>query len=241
MAVQTSPPVFDALSAFGIGGLAVVAAGAVLWLIATYDPPRVRAATVAVVCWMALMGGLAAGGVLARYDRTPPPMAVIIPLIFVLAILLGTSRLGGRLARAVPLVTLVGLQAFRLPLELVMHRAGELGIMPPELSFGGYNFDIVTGATALLLWGLMRTTPVPRAVIWVWNIWGIGCLLVIAGIARASSPMVRAFGDDPRHINTWVMYFPYIWLPAVLVVVALAGHIVVGRALLSPGAAQPAR
>ena len=43
------------------------------------------------------------------------------------------------------LATLVGVQAFRLPLELLMHRAGGLGIMPPELSYGGYNYDIVTG------------------------------------------------------------------------------------------------
>ena len=46
--------------------------------------------------------------------------------------------------------------------------------------------------------------------------------------------MVRAFGDDPRHLNTWVLYFPYVWLPAVLVIVALAGHLVVTRALRAP-------
>ena len=44
--------------------------------------------------------------------------------------------------------------------------------------------------------------------------------------------MVRAFGDDPRHVNTWVLFFPYVWLPAVLVTIALAGHIVLTRALL---------
>jgi hypothetical protein len=45
--------------------------------------------------------------------------------------------------------------------------------------------------------------------------------------------MVRLFGDDPRHVNTWVLYFPYVWLPAVLVVIALAGHVVITRALLA--------
>ncbi|MBP7778298.1 MAG: hypothetical protein KA371_14335 [Acidobacteria bacterium] len=67
---------------------------------------------------------------------------------------------------------------------------------------------------------------------WVWNVWGLGCLLVITVIAVATSPMVRAFGDDPLHVNTWVLHLPDIWLPAVLVVVALAGHLVVTRALL---------
>jgi small-conductance mechanosensitive channel len=74
---------------------------------------------------------------------------------------------------------------------------------------------------------------VPRALLWVWNVWGLWCLLAIAAIAVATSPMVRAFGDDPRHVNTWVLYFPYVWLPAVLVVVALVGHLVIARALVA--------
>ena len=64
------------------------------------------------------------------------------------------------------------------------------------------------------------------------ELWGCWCLAVIAVVAVASSPMVRAFGDDPRHVNSWVLHFPYVWLPAVLVTVAIAGHIVV-----DPGAA----
>jgi hypothetical protein len=43
--------------------------------------------------------------------------------------------------------------------------------------------------------------------------------------------MVRWFGDGPRHLNTWVLYFPYVWLPAVLVTAALAGHVMITRAL----------
>ena len=133
-----------------------------------------------------------------------------------------------------PLAALVELQIFRLPLEILMHRAGEVGIMPPELSYSGYNLDIVTGATALALTLAMHEgVRVPRAVLWAWNLWGLWCLAVIAGIAVAASPIVRAFGDDPRHVNTWVLHLPYVWLPAVLVLIALAGHVVMTRALLA--------
>lgn len=232
-AFQSVPPVFDALVAYGIGGLAVFMAVVAVRLIARGSQGRGAGAAVAVAGWMAAMAGLARAGVLARVDGTPPPMAVLIPTIFIVALLLGLSPLGGRLAGAVPLATLIGFQAFRLPLELLMHRAAGLGIMPPELSYSGYNFDILTGAGALLLFVAMRTTRVPAAVLWAWNVWGLGCLVVIAGIARASSPMVRAFGDAPAHVNTWVLYFPYIWLPTVLVVLAVAGHIVTTRALLA--------
>jgi hypothetical protein len=106
--------------------------------------------------------------------------------------------------------------------------------MPPEMSYSGYNLDIVTGAAALALALLLRAgVGVPRAVVWIWNLWGLWCLAVITVVAVASSPMVRAFGDDPQHLNTWVLFFPYVWLPAVLVTVALAGHFVVTRALVA--------
>jgi hypothetical protein len=115
-----------------------------------------------------------------------------------------------------------------------MHRAATLVIMPPELSYSGYNFDILTGAGALLLWSVMRAgVRVPPWVLWAWNIWGCWCLAAIAAIAITTSPMVRLFGDDPRHVNTWVLFFPYVWLPAVLVTIAVAGHVVITRSLLT--------
>lgn len=230
---QPVPPPFDAMAALGIGGLAVLMATSVLAVWRRYAPESSTRAAAGVAGWMALTGGLAATGWLARFDVVPPPMAGLIVSVFALAFGVGLSSTGDRLARAVPLVTLVGLQVFRLPLELVMHRAARLGIMPPELSYAGYNFDIATGAGALAIWLLMRAgVRVPRAVLWTWNVWGLWCLAVIAFIAVATSPMVRLFGDDPRHVNTWVLHVPYVWLPAVLVTIALAGHILVTRALV---------
>ncbi len=52
-------------------------------------------------------------------------------------------------------------------------------------------------------------------------------------LAVAASPLFRAFGDDPRHVNTWVAHFPFVWLPTVLVVFAAIGHLAVTRRLLS--------
>jgi hypothetical protein len=227
-------PAFDAITAWGIGGLAVVMAAVAVAVFARWHRPRAPVAALAVAAWMALTAGVALSGRLSRFDMTPPPMALLIVSVFASAFAIGLGSAGARLSAAVPVATLVGLQAFRLPLELVMHRAATLGIMPPEMSYSGYNLDIVTGAGAVVLALLLRAgVAVPRLAIWIWNIWGLWCLAVIAVVAVASSPMVRAFGDDPRHVNTWVLFFPYVWLPAVLVTFAIAGHLVVTRALLA--------
>lgn len=228
-----SPPVGDPITMAGIGGLAVVMAGVVVWLRVRHERVSPWPTAAVLGAWLALTATLALAGELARVDRTPPLMALMLPLIVALPLGLALSPLGRRLATALPIVSLVGLQSFRLPLELVMHRAGELGIMPVELSYSGYNLDIVTGVGALGLFLALRATRVPRALVWAWNVWGLGCLGVIAWIARSAAPMVRAFGDDPRHVNTWVLYFPYVWLPTVLVMVALAGHLVLTRKLLA--------
>lgn len=227
-----TPPAFDLVTAAGIGGLAVLMAGVVVMLRVRYENVSPWPTAAVLALWLTVTATLAWSGELARFDRTPPLMAVMLPLIFSVAILTAVSPLGGRLAAALPVVTLVGVQTFRLPLELVMHRAAGLGIMPVELSYSGYNLDILTGLGALALLLALPTVRVPRALVWAWNLWGLGCLGVIGWIARTSSPMVRGFGDDPRHLNTWVLHFPYVWLPTVLVMIALSGHLVLTRRLL---------
>lgn len=228
------PPPADAVVALGIGGLSWVVAAVVAWIWGRYVAVSTGRAVLVIAAWLVVTGGVAASGLLRRVDVVPPPAALLIAVVLLVAVAVSVSRPGTLLATRVPLVVLVGVQSFRLPLELVMHRAGERGIMPPELSYGGFNFDIVTGAAALLIATALRAGwRVPGAVLWVWNTWGLWCLAVILAIAVASSPMVRAFGDDPRHINTWVLHLPYVWLPTVLVVIALAGHVVTARALAS--------
>lgn len=235
----STPPPFDAITAGGIGGLALAMAAIVAWLRGRFEGAATGARSAVVLAmWIALVGGAAAAGVLARFDRTPPPMALLLPVIFGGSIVLALSAVGRSMAQAWPLAALVGVQMFRLPLELVMHRAARLGIMPEELSYSGYNLDIVTGATAVVIVALMARRPLPRAVLWAWNLWGVWCLLVIAWVARTSSPLVRGFGDDPRHVNTWVLYLPYVWLPAVLVMIALTGHLVLTRKLLTTSPAR---
>lgn len=223
-------PGYDAIVRVGIATLAL--AMALIWL-GVFARGRYRPVVYALAGgW--LYGGYSLGvtGVLTRFDRVPPPMAVMMGATIVVGLVMGFSPMGRRMARDLPMAALVGLQIFRLPLELLMHRAAAKGIAPVELTYAGYNFDIVTGIGALVLTvALAAGAYVPRAALWLWNLYGVGCLVVIAAIAVATSPMVRAFGDDPRHLNTWVLYFPYTWLPTVLVVIAIAGHIVVTRKL----------
>ncbi len=226
-------PPFDATVATVIACLALVMASLTGVAVVHHAGFSRTRATLACLAWLLLPALVAASGTLARADLRPLPAAAMIPFVLIVGAGLGRSRTAERLAASAPLWTLVIVQSFRLPLELAMHRAATLHIMPIELSFSGYNFDIVTGLSALVLGVALRLRPnLSRTLVWAWNFLGIGCLAAIVAIAVASSPMLRAFGDAPAHVNTWVLTFPYVWLPTVLVVVAIAGHVVVTRALL---------
>jgi hypothetical protein len=181
------------------------------------------------VAWLAITLWVSAAGVLRHFERQPPPMLFLVAAVFALAGWLAFSWIGDLVVRHTSWVALVGLQGFRLPLELLMHRAYVEGIMPVQMSYSGRSFDIVTGATAIVLALALATVPVPRWVIAVWNVLGTVLLVNILVIAIASMPMFHWFGMD--RLNVWVADPPFVWLPAVLVLTALAGHLLMFRKL----------
>jgi len=214
----------------GIASLAILMAAVFLASVRRAAPARFPVVALAMVAWLGITAALGASGVLLNFEVRPPPFALMLLVTLGAGTYVGVSKLGGAIAETLPLWTLVLAQAFRLPLELVMHRAAVEGTMPSEMSFRGYNFDIVTGASAVAVATLLAAGA-PRVLAWAWNVTGAILLAVVVGIALASSPVFKAFGDG-AHVNTWVAYFPFVWLPTVLVAFALAGHIVVFRALL---------
>jgi hypothetical protein len=183
---------------------------------------------------------LAGKGLLAQFDSPPPLFLPLTAANIALWVGIASSRVG-RALTSLPVAALIGFHAFRLPLELVMHAAASAGVMPVQMSFSGWNFDIVTGATAVLIAPLAALGLAPRPLLLAWNALGSVTLAVIVAIAVASAPPWLAFGADAAHANTWVAYAPFIWLPTVLVAAAVAGHIVLWRHLLrADGAASVA-
>lgn len=195
-----------------------------------------RAALVA-LAWLVVTTVLALSGTLLDFTSRPPPIVIVLVVTFVLAVWVALSRIGAALS-TVPLWLLVGLQGFRLPLELVMHRAGSEGVMPVVMGFTGRNFDIVAGALAIVVAVLLKRGA-STTLAWAWVVLATLTLVNVVVVAVLASPMVRFFGDG--ELNIWIAYAPFIWLPTVLVAVALAGQIVIVRALRRPppDAARP--
>ncbi len=178
------------------------------------------------------MGGtyIAAAYRLLHFPPQPPTMMVVFVLVLTLSIGLGVSPAGRRLAMGLPLGVLVGVQGFRLPLELMMHRAYEQGLMPRQMSYSGLNFDIVTGITAIVVAVLLAIGRAGLRTVRAWNVLGTLLLINILVIALLSAPTPwRVLTTQPP--NVWITSAPYVWLPAVMVAFAILGHIVIYRRL----------
>jgi hypothetical protein len=191
---------------------------------------RVLVVTVAgAAAWMGGTWVVAARGSLRQWHSSPPPLMILVALIVALAVTIASTSYGRRLALGLPLWILVAAQSFRLPLELAMHEMYERGVMPVQMSYEGLNYDIVTGITAIVVALVARAGRGGRALVAAWNVLGLALLVNIVTVAILSTPRFAYYGTD--RLNEWVADPPYVWLPAVLVLAALAGHLLVFRAL----------
>lgn len=228
-------PHASTLVQIGIPGLALLVVGLVGLGVLRVSGARVAALFgLAALAWLALSAGLGVSGFLADFESRPPHLLALFLPALGLTVLFGLSRVGTALLR-LPLPLLIGFQAFRLPLELVMHRAANEGTMPVQMTYTGHNFDVVTGGTALVVALLAARGRAPRWLLLAWNALGTALLVVILVIAVASLPTFGLYGRAPHQLNTWVAYFPYVWLPAGLVSAAVLGHVLMWRRLLTHG------
>jgi hypothetical protein len=197
------------------------------------DPSTRRRAIAATaggsIAWMSATWIAASSGLLREWDITPPPFAFLVAGVVGISVGFAWSGFGQRLARGLPLGVLVAVQGFRVPLELAMHEMYTRGVMPVQMSYSGRNFDILTGVAALVLGPLLLAGRGSRALVLLWNIAGLALVVNVATIGILSTPRFRYFGDG--QLNVWITYPPFVWLPAVMVLTAIAGHLIVFRAI----------
>ncbi len=177
---------------------------AVAWcLFWAYAASGSRALLVVMLAWGLLHGALAESGAYADATAFPPPQFLLLGpvLIALLALLLlprGRAWLG-----SMPLVALTALHALRIPVELVLHRAYEAGLVPRGMTYSGHNFDIVSGITAVLMvvW-LLSPRPPSRAVLIAWNIMCLVLLVIVVATAAVLwahvAALVRLLGSAPK-------------------------------------------
>ena len=197
-----------------------------------WHPPPVRTrdaarAAAAVAAWLGATGAVIASGVLVGDGPFPRPVPfLLVQGLTVVAVAL--SPLGARLGR-LPLGALLGFQAFRLPLEIVLHAWATARVIPVQMSWSGENLDVVSGGVGLVAAAIGALRPLPRPLAWLMNTLGFVLLLNVMRIAVRSVPgPLRAYPGEPLLLP---FSLPTGWIVPVCVMGALLGHLVTFRAL----------
>lgn len=206
-------------------------AARVAWRLGPGAVRGVRVAGVALVGWLALIGVLAHRGAFDDLQSMPPRFLPVLGLPLLALLALTFSRRLAPFLAALPPAWPVAAQTFRIPVEIVLWRLAAAGVIPELLSFHGRNVDILVGLTAPVVayaCFVRRAWPARVAVWWNWA--GIAILLNVVVHAQLSAPTPwRIFETVPP--STFIVDWPYIWLPGFLVPLAWLFHAISLRQL----------
>lgn len=178
-----------------------------------------------VLLWMLATALLALAGFYRVIETTPPRVFVFgaLPSLVLIAMFFVFFR--RQFVDKLPLKTLTLLHVIRVPVEIVLLLLERNGLVSPYMTFEGWNFDILSGLSApVVAWLAFRGAEVNRPLLLVWNLAALALLFAIISIAFLSFPTpIQQL--SPEQPNVAVTYFPYIWLPAVIVPIVLCAHL----------------
>ena len=182
------------------------------------------AVAVGILVWLGFTGFLAQSGFLANWEARPERIPLV-PL-FALLVLIAINRtpIFAKFLKATPRYWIVGMQTFRIFVELCFFGLFKAGVAPQLVTFEGNNFDILVGISApFVAFAIYKFNLGARAVI-VWNTLGLGILINTIFVLITAHPgalHIDRGGQTFTAFATW----PFIWIPAFLAPLAVFLHL----------------
>ena len=180
---------------------------------------------VVLLTWMALQAALGLTGFYQQTNSIPPrfPMLVVPPLLLITGLLLIPH--GRRFIDELRLDRLTLLHVVRIPVEVVLFWLFVGGVVPQVMTFEGRNFDILAGITAPIIYYFrFINRKLSHTILLVWNLVCLGLLtnIVLTAALAVPSPFQQIAFEQP---NVAILYFPFVWLPSVVVPIVVLAHV----------------
>lgn len=176
--------------------------------------------------WLIFQAILSLGGFYLETDTVPPRLMLtgVFPAFLLIIIYFIFARKS--FVERLLLKTLTLLHIIRIPVEIVLFWLFQEKLVPEVMTFEGRNFDILSGLTApIVAWLGFRNGKINRPLLIIWNLLALGLLINIVTTAILSFPFPfqQIAFEQP---NRGVLYFPFIWLPTVVVPLVLFSHLI---------------
>jgi hypothetical protein len=194
-------------------------------------PARAAGIGIAVlVGWLVYAGILGYSGVVAAQLLGIPGILVLLaPVLVFVAVVLVRSPGGRYVALRIPVPLLIGLQAFRVGVELILHKLWEVGAVPHLLTLSGGNVEMLIGLSAPAMAWISLKGDNGRRIAVGWGVLGLLSLINVASRAVLTSP-------GPLHLlhaevpNVAMGMFPFSFIPGFMAPLAVMLHVLALRA-----------
>ncbi|CAN5494796.1 hypothetical protein BH11BAC1_BH11BAC1_09860 [soil metagenome] len=193
---------------------------------------RSKTTLIILLIWLVIQSCIGISGFYTVTDSIPPRFILAIgpPFLFIAGLLL-TAK-GRKFIDGLDIQYLTILHTIRIPVEATLFLLFIHKMIPEIMTFEGRNFDILSGLSAPLIYYFgFRKKQFGRRTILFWNFLCLALLvnIVVIAILSVPFPFQKIAFDQP---NIAVLYFPYVWLPSLVVPLVLLSHIAVIRQLL---------
>jgi hypothetical protein len=193
---------------------------------------RNRKLLIVIIAWLVIQSAIAVTGFFTVTNSLPPRFLLLIVLPFAGIIATLSTVKGKSFVDGFDMKTLTLLHTLRIPIEIVLLLLFLNKALPQLMTFEGRNFDLISGITAPLIYyfGFKKRRLGTKSML-IWNFICLFILLFTVSNAVLSAPFpFQKFAFDQPTIA--VLYFPFIWLPAIVVPLVIFSHLVSIRLLL---------
>lgn len=176
--------------------------------------------------WMIIQAILSNKGFYIQNTTFPPGfILLIIPPVISIIILFSTPK-GRNFIDHLNIKWMILLHVVRIPVEAILFSLYLFKQLPIQLTFEGQNFDILSGITApfIFYYGFIKG-KISDQFILLWNFICLALLLnvVVRAILSVPGSFQQFAFNQP---NKAILYFPFSWLPSVIVPIVLFCHLV---------------
>ena len=181
---------------------------------------------VAVVGWLTYVSILSGTKFLHTLELPPRfPLTIIVPF-FAFGIIFYIKNKDNKTLQSLPLKWTALFQSFRIVVELFLYALAVDGILTNYATFEGYNFDILMGIIAPIIFYLIIKNRIGKKSLIVLNLLGIAMVLFVGFIVATTMYFPGIWGSNEQLTSYEFIDMPNLLVACFLAPMAIFIHVV---------------
>jgi hypothetical protein len=159
------------------------------------------------------------------FDARPPRMIFVMFPPAIVIIMLFSLRQSRKFIKNISLVPLTYIHLTRIPIGVILWWLASYSLFPLNLTFYGQNLDILAGISAPFAAIFLIGTHIRKKIGAI--VWNVAALMLVLNLVFHTVKATPYFWDPSVSDmpNQAVLYFPFIFLPGVMVPIIIFSHV----------------